>query len=133
MRGRVVLCYHADVRDIILRVELSPAVEALLRALVDRIASAPAPPRAQGMAGVPAQRAPRGSLWTLARDAVVREGWPAGTPTRDLRDAVNALPGGYVRHTADVSRRAFHLGLRRPPGTDQMAAVRARLRAEQQR
>ena len=53
--------------------------------------------------------------WSAERTALLREGWPKGTSTRDLGRAINALPGATVP-LRRIAIRASEIGLRRPDG-----------------
>ena len=53
--------------------------------------------------------------WSLERDAVLHEGWAAGTPTHILEQKINSLPGAVVQRDR-IAIRASALGLRRPAG-----------------
>lgn len=50
-------------------------------------------------------------VWTAARNALLREGWPAGTPAADLLAAVNGLPGRPVANAHAVVTQARYLRL----------------------
>lgn len=53
--------------------------------------------------------------WSLERDAVLHEGWAAGTPTHILEQKINSLPGVVVPRDR-IPIRASALGLKRPAG-----------------
>jgi GcrA cell cycle regulator len=59
----------------------------------------------------PALRPASGLVWTAARNALLREGWPEGVPAADLLAAVNALPGPLVANSRAVMSQARYLKL----------------------
>lgn len=102
--------------------------EAILTAAVPvaPIPTAPPPPPppqpAPDPPGTVAQRTtqpwlsdPGATVWTEARDALMREGYPRGDTPDDLLDALNALPGPPVASYHALNVRASKLGLKRTP------------------
>lgn len=103
--------------------KLGQAVAKMLRAgwTVSPPASAPetADPAREPQAPAPdaATAGPRrGAVWTEARDALMREGWPQGEAAEALLARLNALPGAPVLSATAVRKQAFKLGLARLPG-----------------
>jgi hypothetical protein len=54
-------------------------------------------------------------IWTVARDAALRDHFPAGLANTELRALIDSLPGKPLKQH-HVQSRATQLGLLRPPG-----------------
>lgn len=76
---------------------------------------APVASRTSDTAGASFPRASKPILWSPERDAVLRDGYPAGQTNRVLLDRVSALPGRQVV-LAQILPRCMYLKLRRAPG-----------------
>lgn len=71
----------------------------------------PESPAQDGVAAAP--REPRRLVWTDERNALLREGYPAGVPVPDLLARLETLPGAPVAGDKAVMAQARYLGL--PP------------------
>ena len=63
----------------------------------------------------------RAPMRSPARDAIMREHWPAGTDWEELAELINALPGSKVNQ-AMLQKYACKLEIKRPSGMAQAAA-----------